>query len=237
MRWMHLRFRAPMAAFGGEIVDAHGVIRNVPAQSMLTGLLANAMGWKRSMRAEHEALQGRIVFGAVWERDIGLSRMVDYQTAQLGKNDRVWTTRGVPAGRDGGAATYDGAHQRWRDYYADVRLSVVLRLEHAEASPTMEELQAALERPARPLFIGRKCCLPSSPIFKGWVKAPSAREALETVAPAGSAGLFASWPVAEGTNGSNRVTTVTDERNWISGLHGGGREVCEGSIASSQKET
>ena len=235
MRWMHLRLRAPMAAFGGEIVDAHGVIRDVPAQSMLTGLLANALGWERSMRAKHQALQDRIVFGTVWERDIGLSRMVDYQTAQLGKNDRAWTTRGVPAGRDGGAATYEGSHQRWREYHADVRLSVALRLEPEDDSPTLDELQVALDRPARPLFIGRKCCLPSSPIFRAWIEALSAREALEAAAPTGSAGLFASWPAAEGTDGSNRVTTVTDERNWVSGLHGGGREICEGSIITSSR--
>lgn len=234
MRWMHLRLRAPMAAFGGEIVDAHGVIRNVPAQSMLTGLLANALGWERSMREEHQALQDRIVFGAVWERDIGLSRMVDYQTARLGKGDRAWTTQGVPAGRDGGASTYNGAHQRWREFHADLRLSIVLRLDLEETSPTLDDLSAALRRPARPLFIGRKSCLPSSPIFAGWVEAASARGALETVAPAGSTGLFASWPAAERTDGSNRITTVTDERNWISGLHGGGREVCEGLIAASR---
>ena len=236
MQWMHLRLRAPMAAFGGEIVDAHGVIRNVPAQSMLTGLLANALGWERSMRDEHQTLQDRIVFGAVWERDIGLRRMVDYQTAQLGKNDRAWTTRGVPAGRDGGAATYEGSHQRWREYHADLRLSVALRLEPEHSSPTLDELRAALDRPARPLFIGRKCCLPSSPIFGGWIEAPSAREALEAIAPAGSARFFASWPTAEGKDGSSRVTTVTDERNWISGLHGGAREICEGLIASSREE-
>ena len=236
MRWMHLRLCAPMAAFGGETVDAHGVIRNVPAQSMLTGLLANALGWERSMRAKHQALQDRVVFGAVWERAIGLSRMVDYQTAQLGKNDRAWTTRGVPAGRDGGAATYEGSHQRWREYHADLRLSVALRLEPEEDSPTLDELHAALDRPARPLFIGRKCCLPSSPIFGGWIEAPSAREALEAAAPTGSAGLFASWPAAEGTDRSNLITTVTDERNWVSGLHGGGREICEGSLASTRED-
>ena len=38
MRWMHLRLCAPLAAFGGEMIDVHGVIRNVPAKSMLTGL-------------------------------------------------------------------------------------------------------------------------------------------------------------------------------------------------------
>ena len=237
MRWMHLRFQAPLAAFGGEMIDAHGVIRNVPAQSMLTGLLANALGWTRTMRAEHQALQDRIVFGAVWERNVALSRMTDYQTAQLDKNDRAWTTRGVPAGRAGGAATYTGAHQRWRDYHTDLRLAVVLRLDPADANPTIDALAAALDRPARTLFIGRKSCLPSARIFGGWVtNAPNARAALRAVAPADASGLLAFWPETEGGADAYRTTTVTDERNWASGLHGGGRRVCEGSLASARDD-
>ena len=237
MRWMHLRFRAPLAAFGGEMIDAHGVIRNVPAQSMLTGLLANALGWTRAMRAEHQALQERIVFGVVGERDAAHNRTTDYQTARLGKNDRAWTTRGVPAGRAGGAATYAGAHQRWRDYHADLRLAVVLRLDPADAAPTLDTLAAALDRPARPLFIGRKSCLPSARIFGGWVTdAADARAALQAVAPTSGRRLLAFWPEGEGTAGAVRITTVTDERNWVSGLHGGGRRICEGSISSSRDE-
>ena len=237
MRWMHLRFQAPLAAFGGEMIDAHGVIRNVPAQSMLTGLLANALGWTRTMRAEHQALQDRIVFGAVWERNVALSRMTDYQTAQLNKNDRAWTTRGVPAGRAGGAATYTGAHQRWRDYHADLRLAVVLRLDPADANPTIDALAAALDRPARTLFIGRKSCLPSARIFGGWVtNAPNTRAALRAVAPADASGLLAFWPETEGGADAYRTTTVTDERNWASGLHGGGRRICEGSLASARDD-
>ena len=81
MRWMHLRFETPLASFGGETIDARGVIRDFPSQSMLTGLLANALGWTRSMRAEHQELQNRIVFGALHERDPGMRRMTDYQTA------------------------------------------------------------------------------------------------------------------------------------------------------------
>ena len=177
------------------------------------------------------------MFGAVWERDVALSRMTDYQTAQLGKNDRAWTTRGVPAGRGGGAATYAGAHQRWRDYHADLRLAVVLRLDPAAANPTIDALAAALDRPARTLFIGRKSCLPSARIFGGWVTdAPNAREALRAVAPAEASGLLAFWPGTEGATDAYRTTTVTDERNWVSGLHGGGRRICEGSLASSRDE-
>ena len=235
MRWIRLQLRAPLAAFGGEMIDAHGVIRNFPAQSMLTGLLANALGWKRSMREEHQSLQERIVFGALWEQEVGLSRMMDYQTAQLGKNDQAWTTHGIPAGRAGGHATYAGAHQRWRDYHTDLRVAVVLRLEPTSTTPTLEDLATALDHPARPLFIGRKSCLPSGPIFAGWVEeATDARDALQEVAPLDTPPLSAFWPESEGAEGAHRTTDVTDERNWLSGLHGGTRRQCEGRIAPSK---
>ena len=235
MRWMRLRFWAPLGAFGGETIDAHGVIRDFPSQSMLTGLLANALGWTRAMRAEHQSLQERIVFGAVWEQEVGLSRMTDYQTAQLGKNDQAWTTRGIPAGRAGGHGTYAGAHQRWRDYHTDLRMAVVLRLEPADATPTLKDLATALDRPARPLFIGRKSCLPSRPIFDGWIEeAADIRAALQHAVTAGGPPQLAFWPESEGADGAHRTTDVTDERNWLSGLHGGARRVCEGQIAASR---
>ena len=237
MRWMHLRLRAPLAAFGGEAIDARGVIRDFPAQSMLTGLLANALGWTRAMRREHQALQERIVFGALWEQESAPEgRMTDYQTASIDKDDQAWTTRGAPARRAGGAATYAGSHQRWRDYHADLRLSVVLRLDPDDVPPTLDEVADALVRPARPLFVGRKACLPSAPIFEGWIAAPDIRAALSGAAPSekATAGLRAFWPASEGRQGAARTWDVTDERNWTTGLHGGARRVCEGRVSVTE---
>lgn len=231
MRWMHLRLQAPFASFGGEAIDAHGVIRDFPAQSMLTGLFANALGWTRAMKRRHQALQDRIVFGAAHDEDLGGSRrwFTDYQTAKLGKGDRAWTTSGIPSGRTGGPKTYDGMHQRWRDYHADLRMSLVVRLSSEEGGPTLVDLAAALRRPARPLFIGRKPCLPSCEIFRAWLDAPDAREALSMVIPAGSQ-RDAQWPY-EGSSEAVAVRPITDERNWMSGLHGGARRVCLGRIS------
>ena len=236
MRWVHLRLHAPLAAFGGEAIDTRGVTRDFPARSMLTGLLSNALGWTRSMRARHQSLQDRIVYGALREHEPPLGRLTDYQTAQLRHQDKVWTTRGVPAGRAGGAGSYAGAHQRWRDYHADLRLSVVLRLEPEESEPTLDDLEAALRRPARPLFIGRKSCLPSAPILHGRVEAADARAALRAIVPAAGEPLRAFWPESEGADGAERIFDLTDERNWSSGLHGGARRVCEGRLSGAETD-
>ena len=233
MRWLHLRFEAPLASFGSESIDAHRVIQDFPAQSMLTGLLANALGWTRSMRAEHQGLQDRLVFGAVHDDDPGMRRMTDYQTAQLAKSDRMWSTRGSPIGRAGGVKTFLGAHQRWRDYHADLRLSVVLTVIPPDEEPTLEDLAAALDRPARPLFIGRKPCLPTTRILQGWLEESDVTDALEVVALEGRE-CPAIWPHG-GPLDAAHVKMVTDERNWMSGLHGGARAVRLGTVAGRRR--
>ena len=236
MRWLQIRFHAPLASFGGETIDVHGVIRDFPAQSMLTGLFANALGWTRTMREEHQKLQDRIIYGVLHEEEPMLGRIMDYQTAQLSKSDKSWTTRGVPADRAGGPKSYTGAHQRWRNYHADLRMLGVVRLNPGDIAPTLDDLANALEHPTRPLFIGRKPCLPSASIFSGWMEAPDMHSALRNTAPTGGGPFRAFWPASEGTDGSDRTTFVTDERNWITGLHGGARQICEGRIFGREDE-
>ena len=129
MRWLHLRLCAPLGAFGGEAIDAYGVTRDFPARSMLAGLLANALGWRRAMREQHQALQDRLVFGAVQQR--APTRLTDYQTARLHQDDCSWSTRGAPIGRlpspsyrEGGPRGRQLTHQQWRDYLADLDTSL-----------------------------------------------------------------------------------------------------------------
>ena len=238
MRWMHVRLRAPLMAFGGVVIDHYGWTRDFPGQSMLVGLFGNALGWTRGMHAEHNVLQDRLTFGAVHERLA--NRLTDYQTARLYKRERSWSTRGRPIGRKP-STSYSSRDQfgqwqtaqRWREYGMDLSVSVVVRLDPADHSPTLDALAAALERPARPLFLGRKSCPPSDPLFRGWVEAPDARAALQKVVPAGAVGLQAVWPASEGVEGAAVTVDVTDERNWTSGLHGGARRVCQGRLSAT----
>ena len=249
MRHLILNLEAPLMAFGGETIDNYGVIRPFPAVSMLTGLFANALGWRRVDREAHQWLQDRIVFAARIDREpAGDVRMTDYQTVKMGDTVDLfvrsghwvvgWTTRGRPderAGALGAAGSGPFTHQRWRDYYADMRVTVALRLESGEDAPTLDELGDALQEPKRPLFIGRKPCLPSVPLFGGFAEGDTALAALLAVAPAGDGdGAYRLlWPERESVDGVTAARTymLTDQRNWVSGLHGGGRWVCEGATA------
>lgn len=186
-----LTLEAPMIAFGGEAIDNRGVVRDFPARSMLTGLIANALGWDRTEGAALDALQARIDFAAARPREGHRSQ--EYQTARLFEKDAGWTTRGRPEGRASSPSfTWDDrweaergqrakslTHQRYRDFDADGRLIVALTLDPAEDGPGLDEVSAALNRPERPLFIGRKPFIPSGPICAGSpLAAPSAIHAL-----------------------------------------------------------
>ena len=241
MRHLILNLESPLMAFGGETIDNLGVIRWFPAASMLTGLFGNALGWRRTERERHQRLQDRLIFAARIDREpAGGVRMTDFQTARLGANDRGWTTRGQPEGRAGGSNTYDAPHLRFRDYFADMRVTVALRLQPEEEEPTLDSLEAALKEPARPLFIGRKPCLPTTSLFRDFSQGDTALAALMAEAMDDSDGGQDSvkllWPNGEGVDSitTNRTYMLTDQRNWGSGLHGGGRQVCEGTARRSQ---
>ena len=176
MKHLVLRLEAPLMAFGGETIDNYGVIRWFPSASMLTGLLANALGWRRIERKLHQHLQDRLIFAARIDREpAGGVRLQDFQTAAINNKERSWTTRGYPEGRTGG--TFQN-HLRYRDYWADMCVTIALRLNHAEDSLTLDELAEALKKPARPLFIGRKPCLPSRRLFDGFAEGETATDAL-----------------------------------------------------------
>jgi CRISPR system Cascade subunit CasD len=216
-----LRLDAPLMAFGGVAVDNHGVVDNWPAASLLTGVIGNALGWDRTDTTKLQRLQDRLVFAARLDRAGRPLR--DFQTAELAQDDSGWTRRGEPEGRAGGAGTFAGMHIRYRDFWADRIVTIALRLSPAAEAPDLDVIATALEYPARPLFIGRKPCLPASPILVGRAQATTALAAVRAAAAPedkDSAPPRLLWPASE--NGPGQVQRrVYGYRNWISGVHGG----------------
>lgn len=231
-RWLVLRFDAPLMAFGAIAIDQVGPVRDFPAASMMVGLLGNAFGWHWRDREAHQAMQDRLLFGARRECDGAL--LTDVQNAQLAKTDRGWTTQGQPEGRAG--ASYAAPHRRTREYHADLSVRVVMRFEPANDTPSLDDAASALDAPARPLFLGRKACLPSRPLLDPeparWISADTAYDALLAIPGYGE--LRALWPAGEGPEAGEaveRIVDLPDLRNWRVGYHAGTRRVVEGRLS------
>ena len=220
-----------MIAFGGETIDSQGVIRDFPALSMVTGLIASALGWDRGDGNRLNRLQERIRMGAALEP--GSRRLNDFQTAKLAADDTGWTTWGSAEGRAGNVAggTYDAHHLRLRDYHVNLRAWIVLHLLPAEEAPELDDVAAALDRPMRPLFVGRKSCVPTGRLVAGWSDAVDVLDALRSLVgqrgSGGTSGWKIQWPAGQGSLAQSRRLSVCDERNWNSGVHGGWRPVHE----------
>jgi CRISPR system Cascade subunit CasD len=241
-RYLILTLEGPIMAFGDEIVDNLGRVRSFPGASNLVGLIGNALGWQRTMRAEHQALQERLDYAVRVDRPGEV--ISDFQTAKLEKNDRGWTTGGVPEGRAGGDAAYRSPHLRYRDMVADARLTVALCLTPESQPPTLAEVAAALARPARPLFLGRKPCLPARPLCQPdpqYIEADNALTAAAAADAADGGGPIARLigPASVRLAGFDQ-RFIADERNWLSGVHGGGRMFAFGTVgelSGSAKDT
>lgn len=233
MRALVLRLDAPLMSFGSFIVDQHGFTDLFPGRSMLTGLLANALGWSHGDCEQLNGLQSRIQFAARW--DVHPERMVDYHTVDLNQPKMRapgWTTRGVPEHRGGGQAARYGTHQRYRHFWTDGLMTVVLALRNEDSYPCIDDLYQALLRPHRPLFLGRKVCLPSRPLPDPQTPLIDGHDLLSILQQVplwdrdGTLAVddtkrMACWPGDLETDAHENARDVYDIRDWANQIVGG----------------
>ncbi len=232
-----------MVAFGDTMIDSLGRIRETPSVSAVSGLLSNALGIRREDHGRLSRLQNRLVLACRVDR-VAL-RFSDFQTAQLNGKDRGWTTSGRVQERAGGTTTFDSPHIRERDYDSDVSITLALRLRDAAESPTLEDIAHAIQWPSRPLFLGRKCCLPSAPMFYGLLDAEHAFAALQQI-PLRESMAQHRWdahqllrkivvtlpPDEPCPQGFERVFS-TERRDWPAGVHAGEQRRYRGTVDSA----
>jgi CRISPR system Cascade subunit CasD len=228
-----LRFDAPLMSFGAVVVDQHHPTWRFPGVAMLAGLLGNALGWDHRETNRLQALQGRLRFAVRWDAEP--EPLTDYQTVDLGQDFLVntgWTTRGRREDRGKGAAT-TGTHIRFREHWANGVATLVLALD-GEGEPSLAALEQALRFPARPLFLGRKPCLPAAPLVIGRRQAAGVKAALETepLADIGPrrrpARIPALWPLEDGRD--TQTEERYDQRDWANNLHRGAQRYAVGLL-------
>jgi CRISPR system Cascade subunit CasD len=241
MNYLILRFDAPMLSFGGPVVDSRGVIQPYPALSMMTGMLGNALGYDHAEFDRLESLQERLAYAS--RQDRRGEKITDFQTVDFTQEflqkEYSWTTRGQREGRS--TRLSKQTHIRERDYWVDSAHTVAVTLDAADEGPDLGELADSIQHPERPLFIGRKTCLPATHMFVGTREAAGWRDVLRQ-APlhprADDPTCRAWWPCEPGVpDDADHAEPVTDKRDWRNQIHVGERWIAEGDLTVEHEET
>ncbi|MCC7494927.1 MAG: type I-E CRISPR-associated protein Cas5/CasD [Fimbriimonadaceae bacterium] len=213
-----LRLEGPLQAWGDVALDPRRPTLPFPTRSGVAGLLANALGWRYRDAARLTALQDALWFAV---REDRAPRVIeDFQTVDLNASGTGWTAWGPEKGGD-------DTHILAKFYLADACFTLALTL-RAAAPVSLEELAAALASPARPLYLGRKCCPPAGPILQpARISAADPRQAIGQLPP-----LDHRWRCwHEVPHSALGTREVWDRRDFASNRFAGARYVAEEWIA------
>lgn len=226
MKALLVCFKGLLMSFGGTVVDDQDSDQQAPNRSMLTGWIGNALGLQACDVEQHSSIQERLSYAFRCDREGVMIK--DFQTADL----RQPHMQGARLTSFGWSSARDNRHKtiiRERWYISDGLFHVALTLKPGD--PSLEGVAHAIRYPARPLSIGRKCCLPSVPFFVALKEVPSLKAALEALPSEAKGKLRARWPLDEGSEG--RVITVVEDRDWANSIHVGERRMREGFLEVS----
>jgi CRISPR system Cascade subunit CasD len=151
-----LRLEGPLQSWGERSRWDYRDTASMPTKSGVIGLLACALGKKRN-DPFILALDKKLVMGVRMERPAQV--MTDYQTA----SGTILTSEGKERGKKGEVSTL----QSWRQYLQDAAYLVALSGEEGILKACAE----ALQHPVWTVYLGRKSCVPTRPIFEALTNA------------------------------------------------------------------
>ena len=155
-----LRLQAPLISFGNESQFNQRLTAPLPSKSVIAGMLCAARGFHRGS-AEEQTFLGQIA---------GMPMLAVAVPRRLAAGGQGWV---LTAGRTVDFHTVQGTrkakggikdcHITSRHYLHDSTFGVFLNGPRA----VLVDAAKALQNPVWGLWIGRKCCIPSAPVFGG----------------------------------------------------------------------
>ena len=164
MKHLALYLRAPLQSWGASSKFGDRGTLDAPTRSGLLGLLAAACGVDKNDEARDREWLARA--SALSLSVIAFrrgDRMTDYHTvgARYDKDD-PWQKRMIPTKAEDGKPK-DNATVTHRDYLADSVFGAVFAGDDA----LVAEMAAGLADPVWGVWLGRKSCIPTEPVFAG----------------------------------------------------------------------
>jgi len=164
-----LRLEGPLQSWGGRSRWDVRDTEHEPTKSGVIGLLGSALGYERG-DSRLEVLDRTLRFGVRVEAPGRV--LEDYQTITdfLPIADGRFKHSGVAVGSSleklrGDTEAEPATIISPRAYLEDASFLVGLEARTPEDEPLLDVLAQALQRPRWPLFLGRRACIPTRPIF------------------------------------------------------------------------
>lgn len=211
MDYLVFRLYGPLASWGQAAVGGDRPTGIYPSRSAIVGLLAAALGVRRSEEERQVQLNASVVIGV--KQLVPSSLLRDYHTAQVPPTRR--NVRHLTRKSELEADKLNTILSS-RDYRCDGLWVVAVRLS-AESVYSLDELQEALLKPKFTLYLGRKSCplaLPLAPRIETDVGLKEALDA-EFLPLTRSAKEDALW-----LSGNNRVTYFWEGEKNALGIEG-----------------
>ena len=175
MDYLLFRLYGPLASWGEVAVGQVRPSELHPTRSSLLGILAAALGLRRSDDAAQTELSRMVRFAVLCE-SLGVPSS-DFQTAQVAppRRGRRFVTRSDQLrGPSHGLRTVPSS----REYRCDGLYLVAVWSEAEQPRWSLYDLESALKRPAFNLYLGRKACPAALPLAPELVTAGTLEEAL-----------------------------------------------------------
>lgn len=165
---LFLRLEGPLQSWGERGRWSVRDTADEPTKSGVIGLVACALGYNQDGQLRSLSEQTRMGVRC----DLPGVRLTDYHTIGGGYDEPTLLTAAGKLKKSSSGPHTELSH---RDYLAGASFLVVLQ---ADAS-LIQQMAHALQHPVWPIYLGRKSCPPSQPIFSGTGDFSDLEDALE----------------------------------------------------------
>jgi CRISPR system Cascade subunit CasD len=225
-----LHLRAPMMSFGSVTVDSFSPTDDFPGLSMITGMFANALGYTHEDRLSTQEMQDNMHLGSSIIQEGRI--LIDMQNADIYLSDIAWTTKDFGPVKRGNKSSSGGksTDRRERHYLSDTYAVCAVTFKKGYKGVDINQIKDALNYPKRPVFFGRKNCIPSVQIVDA-NPFQLAKNSYDALQKRFGVGLRSQWSIDSGPIDGPavyQITSARDIKNWSEDQHVGMRRVVEG---------
>ena len=164
-RWILLWFEAPLQSWGADSKFSRRDTLEFPTKSGVLGLVLCALGAsgeQKELLAKFTDLKQTVLSFKNQKNDASL--LHDFQMIGSGYNsDNPWEDLLIPKKSDGKAPVGGGTKLTHRYYLQNAVFAVLLEVPEDLA----DSIANALQNPVYPIYLGRRCCVPTDFVYHG----------------------------------------------------------------------